>query len=170
MRRRPARRRARDTDKSRLPFLWLGVPTQSSDTSVSRTAAAVSVVALSRPLATCSRQQFVKARLDNRAPALVDRRHLVGVDVDADHVMTVAGKRRGRHAANVPRPKTETLMTTGPPCEIGVVSGTASRRRGSRPASARKRLHALAIDERAMPELEVQQAPDRSPPSVRPSA
>ena len=38
--------------RSRLPFAWLGVPTQMSDMSVPAMAAATSLVALRRPAAT----------------------------------------------------------------------------------------------------------------------
>jgi hypothetical protein len=59
------------------------VPTQSNDTSVSPTASAVLVVARTR----------------------VDCRDLVGVHVDADDLMTVGGKRRRRHAADISETK-----------------------------------------------------------------
>jgi len=48
------------------------------------------------------RQQLVEARLDDRAAARVDRRNLVGVHVDADDIVPIAGKRRGRHTSHVP--------------------------------------------------------------------
>ena len=50
-------------------------------------------------------QQILEAGLDDRTAASVDRRHLVGVDVDADHLVAVTGERRRRHAADIAKAK-----------------------------------------------------------------
>ena len=52
--------------------------------------------------ATRSAPAARRARARRSGCAGVDRGDLVGVDVDADDVVTVAGERRRRHAADVP--------------------------------------------------------------------
>jgi hypothetical protein len=49
-----------------------------------------------------AREELVEARLDDRAAAGIDCRNLVGVHVDADHLVAVGRERRRRHTAYVP--------------------------------------------------------------------
>ena len=46
-------------------------------------------------------QQLLEPRLDDGTEAGIDGGNLFGIHVDADHVMAVRGKVRGRHASDV---------------------------------------------------------------------
>ena len=102
-----------------------------------------------RPSARHSSEQIVETRFDNRAAAAVDGCHFLGVHVNADDLMTIGGKRRRRNTSYVS--KTEDRDSHGSPFELSA-SGCDARGR------CRQALHALFVDKRAVPELEVQQA------------
>ena len=96
----------RDSVRSMLPFRRLGVLTETSDTSLSWIASSGLVVARSRPDGHGRRDELGQAWLDDGAVPGVDRGHLRRIDVDADHVVTIIGKRRGRHRSDVSQDQT----------------------------------------------------------------
>ena len=103
---RPARGRSRRASRRIAPWSWLplaadGVPTQTSEISLSRTAAAASVVTLTRPLAATLR---ISSTMPSSTTGVLPARDEVELglfDVDADDVVAVARQAGERHRADI---------------------------------------------------------------------
>ena len=113
---------------SRLPFPRNeGVPTQTSESSVSATAAAPSSVERRRPSATTPLDQLAQTRLEHRDASVADELDLPGIDVDADDLVPRVGERRGRHAADVAEPEDRDSHATAAAAETAALRGHSRR-------------------------------------------
>ena len=109
----PRRRADADDDQSRP---WM--------------APSIAAALITRPAASPSLQELLDLGLDHRRAALPNRRHLLGVDVDPEHVVPGPGKTGGRGRADIAEAEDGDMQDPISKCRaLGRVAGALQARR-----------------------------------------